>query len=109
MIVIATASFFNDMVMPCAWGATMDLGGKYAGTISGTMNSVGNLAGVALPVAIPYILRWAHNDWNFTFYVSAAVYSTGILSWMLLDSVTPLSPPNSEPAVARNRGATVAP
>jgi ACS family glucarate transporter-like MFS transporter len=90
MIVIATASFCNDMVMPCAWGATMDLGGRYAGTVSGTMNSVGNLAAVALPVSIPYILRWASNDWNVTFYVSGAIYSTGILSWIFLDSVTPL-------------------
>jgi ACS family glucarate transporter-like MFS transporter len=85
------ASFCNDLVMPCAWGATMDLGGKFAGTVSGTMNSVGNLAGVALPVAVPYILRWAGNDWNVVFYVSAGVYATGILSWMFLDSVTPLA------------------
>jgi MFS transporter, ACS family, glucarate transporter len=90
MVVIATASFCNDMVMPCAWGATMDLGGRFAGTVSGTMNSVGNLAAVALPVSIPYILLWANNDWNVTFYVSAAIYATGILSWMFLDSVTPL-------------------
>ena len=71
----------------------MDLGGKYAGTVSGTMNSVGNLAGVALPVMVPYILRWANNDWNATFYVSAAIYSTGILAWLALDSVTPLESP----------------
>ena len=90
MLTIATASFSNDLVMPCAWGATMDLGGAYAGTVSGTMNSVGNLAGVALPVAVPYILLWAHNDWNVTFYVSAAIYATGILSRVFLDSVTPL-------------------
>ena len=90
MLTIAMASFSNDLVMPCAWGATMDLGGKYAGTVSGTMNSVGNLAGVALPVAVPYILIWANNNWNVVFYVSAAVYATGILSWVFLDSVTPL-------------------
>jgi nitrate/nitrite transporter NarK len=93
MLTIAMASFSNDLVMPCAWGATMDLGGAYAGTVSGTMNSVGNLAGVALPVAVPYILLWAHNDWNVTFYVSAAIYATGILAWVFLDSVTPLPQP----------------
>jgi MFS transporter, ACS family, glucarate transporter len=105
MLTIATASFCNDLVMPCAWGATMDLGGRFAGTISGTMNSLGNLAGVALPVAIPYILRWAHNDWNVTFYVSAGVYSTGILCWLLLDPVTPLEPPDQRlqiPSVDRS-------
>jgi MFS family permease len=96
MLTIAMASFCNDLVMPCAWGAAMDLGGVYAGTISGTMNSIGNLAGVALPVAIPYILKWANHNWNVTFYVSAAIYATGILSWMFLDSVTPLPQPAGE-------------
>lgn len=97
MLTIAMASFCNDLVMPCAWGAAMDLGAQYAGTVSGTMNSIGNLAGVALPVAIPYILKWANHDWNVTFYVSAAVYATGILSWMFLDSVTPLLRPEPVP------------
>lgn len=102
MLTIAVASFCNDLVMPCAWGATMDLGGAYTGTIAGTMNSVGNLAGVALPAAIPHILHWSNNNWNTTFYVSAAVYATGILAWMLLDSVTPLPQPaeRSEPSHA---------
>lgn len=103
MVVIAMASFFNDLVMPCAWGATMDLGGRYAGTISGTMNSVGNLAGVALPVAVPYILIWANNDWNVTFYVSAVIYATGILAWLFLDSMTPLPQGANAP---RERGLT---
>jgi MFS family permease len=97
MLTIAAASFCNDLIMPCAWGAAMDLGGQYAGTVSGTMNSIGNAAGVALPVAIPYILQWAHHDWNVTFYVSAAVYATGILSWLFLDSTTPLPQPVEEP------------
>jgi MFS transporter, ACS family, glucarate transporter len=98
MLTIAAASFANDLIMPCAWGATMDLGGRYAGTISGTMNSVGNLAGVALPIAVPYILRAAHNNWSVVFYVSAAVYATGILAWLFLDSVTPL-PQGNESAL----------
>jgi MFS family permease len=98
MLTIAMASFCNDLVMPCCWGAAMDLGGQYAGTVSGTMNSLGNVAAIALPVAIPYILKWANHDWNVTFYVSAAVYATGILSWMFLDSVTPLPQPLEETA-----------
>jgi len=58
---------------------------------------------VALPVAIPYILRWAKQDWNITFYVSAAVYATGILSWIFLDSVTPLPQPEGKARVTLMR------
>jgi MFS family permease len=90
VIIIAMASFFNDLTMPCSWGATMDMGGRFAGTVSGTMNSLGNLSGFIAPVMIGYILKWTHDNWNLTFYVSAAVYATGILTWLFLDSKSPI-------------------
>lgn len=90
MLAIGMASFCNDLVMPPAWGAAMDVGGKYAGTLSGAMNMWGNVGGALGPLAISYILRWTGNNWNATFYVSAAVYLTGIIFWRFLDPVTPL-------------------
>lgn len=90
VVVIALASFFNDLTMPCSWGATMDMGGRFAGTVSGAMNSLGNVSGFIAPIVIGYILKWTGGDWNLTFYVSAAVYATGILSWAFLDSVSPI-------------------
>ena len=38
MIVLGFAGFFNDFVMPAAWAGTMDIGGRYSGTVSGAMN-----------------------------------------------------------------------
>jgi MFS transporter, ACS family, glucarate transporter len=87
---IGAASFCNDLVMPNAWAAAMDVGGKYAGTLSGAMNMWGNLGGALSPLAIGYMLKWTNNNWNFTFYVSAAIYALGILCWALLDPVTPI-------------------
>jgi ACS family glucarate transporter-like MFS transporter len=87
---IAMASFFGDMAMPHAWSATMDLGGKYAGTLSGAMNTWGNVGGAMSPMVIGYVLKWTNNNWNLTFYIAAAVYAAGILCWYFLDSVTPL-------------------
>ena len=92
MLAIAMASFCNDLVMPGAWSAAMDVGGKFAGTLSGAMNMWGNFAGFVAPVVIGYLLRWTHSNWNLTFYVSAAVYLTGVVFWMLLDPVTPIEP-----------------
>jgi MFS transporter, ACS family, glucarate transporter len=86
---IAMASFCNDLVIPCAWTAAMDIGGRFAGTVSGTMNMMGNLAGVISPSLIGYILKHTGN-WNLTFYISAAIYVMGIACWLALDPVTPL-------------------
>jgi MFS family permease len=99
MIVIGIASFFNDLVMPHAWAAAMDVGGPHAGTLSGAMNMWGNIGGALSPLAIGYMLSWTNNNWNLTFYVSAAIYVTGIIFWLLLDPVTPLEQkPDYRPA-----------
>jgi MFS family permease len=90
MLSVGMASFSNDLVMPGAWAAVMDIGGKYAGSLAGAMNMLGNMGGAISPLAIGYILRWSGNNWNLTFYVSAAVYLMGIVCWRFLDPVTPL-------------------
>ena len=51
-----------------------------------------NNAAFGSPLAIGYMLSWTNNNWNLTFYVSAAIYLTGIIFWLLLDPVTPLEP-----------------
>jgi len=90
MLSIGMASFCNDFVMPIAWSSAADIGREHAGTISGAMNMWGNIGGALSPVAIGYILAVTHNNWNLTFYVSAAVYLTGAIFWFFLDPVTPL-------------------
>ncbi|HUE21989.1 MAG TPA: MFS transporter [Bryobacteraceae bacterium] len=90
MIAMGLASFSNDLVMPGSWGACMDVGGKYAGTLSGAMNMMGNLGGAASPTIIGHMLRWTGNNWDMTFYVSAAVYAVAVFLWRFLDPVTPL-------------------
>ncbi|MBK9167166.1 MAG: MFS transporter [Bryobacterales bacterium] len=90
MISMGMASFSNDLVMPGSWGACMDVGGKYAGTLSGTMNMMGNLGGAVSPYAIGWMLSNTDSNWNLTFYVAAGIYFAGSLFWMLLDPVTPL-------------------
>ncbi len=90
MLAIGLASFCNDLVMPPAWAAAMDIGAKHAGTLSGAMNMWGNVGGFMGPLVIGYVLKWTQNDWNLTFYLSAAVYALGIVCWAFLDPVTPL-------------------
>ena len=88
--VIAMASFFNDIVMPPAWNTCMDVGGKFAGTLSGSMNMMGNFAGGVAPVVIGYVLTATGNDFTTTFYISAAAYFIGALCWLGIDSTRPL-------------------
>jgi MFS family permease len=90
MVAMSLASFCNDLVMPSAWGACMDVGGRFAGTYSGSMNMMGNFGGVAGPIVVGYILEATGHNWALTFYVSAAVYLLGAVLWLFIDPVTPL-------------------
>lgn len=90
LLAISMASFCNDLAMPPAWGACMDVGGKFAGTLSGSMNMMGNLAGALAPIVIGKLVEITAGNWDMTFYISAAIYLGAAICWSFLDSVTPL-------------------
>jgi hypothetical protein len=105
MLAMGFASFCNDLVMPCAWGTCMDVGGKYAGTLAGSMNMMGNFAGFTSPFVGGIIVQhskswvlpaafgagaqsWLHNagGWNLYLYTFVVSYALGALCWAFLDS-----------------------
>src|SRR5207249_223405 len=87
---VGMASFYNDLAMPGAWGACMDVGGRCAGSLSGSMNMMGNAGGALAPMVVPFVLKAAHGNWNANFWMFAAVYALGALCWLFIDPVTPL-------------------
>lgn len=90
MFVLGLAGFFNDFVMPAAWAGTMDIGGRYAGTVSGAMNTFGSVAGALSALIVGYILTWTNQNWTLTFYVSCGIYLIGGLCWLFIDAHKPL-------------------
>jgi MFS family permease len=93
MFVLGMAGFFNDFVMPPAWASTMDIGGRYSGTVSGAMNTMGSIAGASSVLVVGYLLAWTSQNWTLTFYISAAIYLVGAICWLFLDSHTPIEQP----------------
>ena len=90
MIVLGFAGFFNDFVMPAAWAGTMDIGGRYSGTVSGAMNMMGSIAGASSALFVGYLLERTAGNWTLTFYISAAIYLVGAVCWLFLDSHSPI-------------------
>jgi MFS family permease len=91
MFVLGLAGFFNDLVMPAAWAGTMDVGGRYAGTVSAAMNTMGSLAGAFSVTIVGYLLAWTSNDWTMLFLISASIYLVGAVCWLFLDAHTPVA------------------
>ena len=90
VLAVGMASFCNDLAMPGGWGACMDVGGRYAGSLSGSMNMMGNAGGALAPAVVPYVLIWTNNNWNANFIMFAVVYALGAICWFFIDPVTPL-------------------
>jgi MFS transporter, ACS family, glucarate transporter len=86
---IALVSFFNDLTLPGAWTACMDVGGRFVGTVGGSMNMMGNLGGFLSPIVIGSLVQKT-NSWTLAFYVTGGVYLLGAVFWLLIDPVTPL-------------------
>ena len=86
---IALVAFFNDIQMPGAWTACMDVGGKAVGTLSGTMNMMGNIGGFLSSIVCGYLVQHT-GSWSLVFYVTAAMYGFGFFCWLAMDPVTPL-------------------
>lgn len=97
MIAMGLASFANDFAMPVSWTACMDVGGRHTGTLSGMMNTLGAVAAGCAPI-VTGALRDLTGGWSVSFYVSASLYLLGLLCWLFLDPVTPLTEPKGGPA-----------
>jgi sugar phosphate permease len=89
MVAMGMASFGNDILMPGSWGACMDVGSKYAGTLSGSMNMMGNFGSAVSPLVLGY-LRQRTGDWQLSLYSMAGAYVLAGLAWLFIDPVTPL-------------------
>jgi nitrate/nitrite transporter NarK len=89
MLAMGMSSFCNDLTVPCAWATCMDVGGKYAGTLSGSMNMMGNLAGFVAPQVGGIILEQT-KDWNLFIATMAVSYFIGALCWPLIKPTTAL-------------------
>lgn len=90
MCAMGLASFCNDLTMPGSWSSCMDVGGRFAGTLSGGMNMMGSVGAAAAPLVIGIILDSSGRNWAITFWISGIIYLLGGLCWLWLDPVTPL-------------------
>lgn len=86
MLALGFSGFFNDLSMPGAWGACMDVGGKLAGSVSGSMNMVGNFGGALGGVAVPWLMKMTGQSWDTVMLVAAGTYLISALCWMFIDS-----------------------
>ena len=81
---LALGSLFAALAGPCAFSATIDIGGKHTPQVFGIMNMVGNFAAAGCPILVGALFERTEN-WNLVLLLFAAVYLAGAVCWALVD------------------------
>lgn len=81
---LSLGTLFAALAGPCAFSATIDIGGDHVPQVFGLMNMMGNLAAAACPILVAELFEWTAN-WNIVLLVFAAIYGLGAICWALVD------------------------
>ena len=81
---LTLGSFFAALAGPCAFAATIDIGGSRVPQVFGLMNMVGNLAAAACPVVVGKLFQVTAN-WNLVLLLFAGVYFVGAVCWVFVN------------------------
>jgi MFS transporter, ACS family, solute carrier family 17 (sodium-dependent inorganic phosphate cotransporter), other len=84
ILLLSLGMALYSAVTPVYSSSSLDIAPRYAGVFVGIQNTVANLAGVAAPVVIGYVVKAA--GWSACFWLTAAVSSVGILSFLAFGS-----------------------
>ena len=81
---LALGSFFAALAGPCAFAATIDIGGSRVPQVFGLMNMVGNFAAAACPVIVGKLFQ-ATANWDVVLLLFAGVYFAGAVCWIFVN------------------------
>jgi ACS family glucarate transporter-like MFS transporter/ACS family D-galactonate transporter-like MFS transporter len=84
VFLLALSAFFAAFAGPCAFAATIDIGGPRVPQIAGLMNMSGNLAAGATPVLVAKLIQLTAN-WNLVLLVFAGVFVAGAICWLFVN------------------------
>lgn len=76
------ALFTLELTVGVSWAVAMDIGGRYAGTVSAVMNTSGNIGGTVAAMLTAYMV--ANSGWNSAFLVlvGLAVIAAVLFCWL---------------------------
>ncbi|HWR41974.1 MFS transporter [Sporomusa sp.] len=71
-----------------SWAACIDIGGKFAGSVSGWMNFWGNIGGVLAPICTAWIAT--NYGWQAAIVTTAVSAVIGVIAWFMVKPDVPI-------------------
>lgn len=90
VLLISAGSFIAAFGGPCAYTATIDMGGRHVTMLFSLMNLSGNIGAFLFPIMVPYLLNEdptspGDGNWDLVLFVFAGMYLCAALCWLLAD------------------------
>ena len=82
---------FMDCMMPASWAACLDIGRKYAGSVSGAMNMAGQAGSFLSSIVFGYMVTYFHSYDLPLIPMAIALFIASAL-WLKIDPTKPLVP-----------------
>jgi ACS family glucarate transporter-like MFS transporter len=84
VLVITVGAFCASLAGPCAYAATMDMGGRHTAAVFSTMNMAGNVGAILFPMAIPRLVA-ATGRWDLALFVFAGLHLAAAVCWLFVN------------------------
>jgi ACS family D-galactonate transporter-like MFS transporter len=81
---MALGAFLAAFAGPCAFAATIDIGGPRVPQVFGVVNMSGNFAAAICPVLVGVMFQWTSN-WNVILLMFAGVFLAGAACWVFVN------------------------
>ncbi len=96
VIFLAIGFAASDFMLPVAWAVCLDVGKKYAGTVSGAMNTAGQAGSFLVAWAFGRVVA-AYGSYDAPLYPMAILMGLSTLLWLRIDPTKQLVPEEGEP------------
>ena len=90
VLLISAGAFCAAFAGPCAYTATIDMGGRHVTMIFSLMNMAGNIGAFVFPILVPYLLNEdpevsGSGNWDLVLFTFAGMYLLAALCWLAAD------------------------
>jgi len=90
VLLMAAGAFFAAMSGPCAFAATIDMGGKHIPQVFALMNMSGNFSAAACPILVATFVN-ATDNWNLVVVLFALIYFAAAVCWAFVNPTVKLT------------------
>ena len=87
-MLIAASSIMMGIAGPCAWAATIDVGGQNTAVVMGFLNMGGAIPGIIISPLVGRLIdsiKAGHGNWNWVILVHALFYLIAAGCWLLVN------------------------